>query len=42
MIQVIENDYVEMRRVDAKNVSPDDLHRFMMIAKYVNYYLIEL
>ncbi|KAL4090033.1 hypothetical protein QTP88_024940 [Uroleucon formosanum] len=35
ILQVIENDYVEMRRVDPKNVSGDDLHIFLMISKLI-------
>lgn len=33
VIQAIENDYVHMRRADPKSVSPDDLHRYLMISK---------
>ncbi|KAL5236097.1 hypothetical protein ACI65C_003507 [Semiaphis heraclei] len=35
ILNVIENDYVEMRKADAKNVTGDDLHRYMMISKLV-------
>ncbi|XP_025208008.1 mini-chromosome maintenance complex-binding protein [Melanaphis sacchari] len=35
ILKVIENDYVEMRKSDPKNVSGDDLHRFMMISRLI-------
>lgn len=42
ILQVIENDYVDMRKADAKNISADDLHHFIMISKYVTYLLFNL
>ncbi|VVC32241.1 Mini-chromosome maintenance complex-binding protein [Cinara cedri] len=35
VLQIIENDYVEMRKADVKNMSADDLHRFIMISKLI-------
>ncbi|XP_050431820.1 mini-chromosome maintenance complex-binding protein [Adelges cooleyi] len=35
ILKIIENDYVAMRKADPKNVSPDDLHRFMVISKLI-------
>ncbi|XP_027852654.2 mini-chromosome maintenance complex-binding protein [Aphis gossypii] len=35
ILKVIEHDYVEMRKADPKNVSGDDLHRFMMISRLI-------
>ncbi|XP_050528406.1 mini-chromosome maintenance complex-binding protein [Daktulosphaira vitifoliae] len=35
ILKVIENDYVNMRKIDPKNVSADDLHRYMVISKLI-------
>lgn len=40
--QVIENDYVEMRKSDVKNMSPDDLNHYIMLSKYVIKLLIKI